>query len=139
MGFPRQEYWSGLPFPSPGDLPHPGIEPVSPALAGGFFTTEPSGKPHSSGYVAPIKKHMCKAASYTIQRNNVKVLTLTCIILYTEIHRKTKKIRCVKLKRIKRLMLHTQNVCKFSVNISFNFQVQSWQFCFINGDSMCNV
>ena len=40
-GFPRQEYWSGLPFPSPGDLPDPGIEPMSPALAGGFFTTEP--------------------------------------------------------------------------------------------------
>ena len=39
MGFPRQEYWSGLPFPSPGHLPDPGIEPVSPALAGGFFTT----------------------------------------------------------------------------------------------------
>ena len=43
--FPRQEYWSGLPFPSPGDLPDPGIEPVSPALAGRFFTTEPPGKP----------------------------------------------------------------------------------------------
>ena len=39
MGFSSQEYWSGLPFPSPGDLPGPGIEPVSPALAGGIFTT----------------------------------------------------------------------------------------------------
>ena len=38
MGFPRQEYWSGLPWPPPGDLPNPGIEPASPALAGGFFT-----------------------------------------------------------------------------------------------------
>ena len=37
-GFPRQEYWRGLPFPSPGDLPDPGIEPVSPVLEGGFFT-----------------------------------------------------------------------------------------------------
>ena len=37
MGFPRQEYWSGLPFPSPGDLPDPGIEPESPALAGKFL------------------------------------------------------------------------------------------------------
>ena len=45
MGFPRQEYWSRLPFPSPGDLPDPGIEPVSPALAGRFFTTEPPDKP----------------------------------------------------------------------------------------------
>ena len=44
-GFPRQEYWSGLPFPSPGDLPDPGIEPRSPVLAGGSFITEPLGKP----------------------------------------------------------------------------------------------
>ena len=43
MGFPRQEYWCGLPFPSPGDLPEPGIEPASPALAGKFFTMEPPG------------------------------------------------------------------------------------------------
>ena len=45
MGFPRKEYWSGLPFPSRGDLPNPEIKPVSPALAGGFFTTESPGKP----------------------------------------------------------------------------------------------
>ena len=45
MGFPREEYWSELPFPSPGDLPDPEIKPSSPALAGGFFTTEPPGKP----------------------------------------------------------------------------------------------
>ena len=43
-GFSRQEYWSGLPFPPPGDLPDPGIKAVSPALAGGFFTTELPGK-----------------------------------------------------------------------------------------------
>ena len=41
MGFPKQEYWSGLPFPSPRDLPDPGIEPVSSALPGWFFTGEP--------------------------------------------------------------------------------------------------
>ena len=47
MGFPRQEYWSGLPFPSPGDLLDPRIKPVyleSPALIGEFFTNEPQGK-----------------------------------------------------------------------------------------------
>ena len=44
MGFPSQEYWNGLLFPSPGDLPYLGTQPVSPALAGGFFTTEPAGK-----------------------------------------------------------------------------------------------
>ena len=48
MGFSRQEYWGGLPFPSPEDLPDPGIEPGSPALTGGFFTTAPP---------TPQKKH----------------------------------------------------------------------------------
>ena len=49
-GFFRQEYWSGLPFPPPGALPDPELEPVSSALAGGFFTTEPPGKPQSHLY-----------------------------------------------------------------------------------------
>ena len=49
MGFLWQEYWSGLPFSFPGDLSKPGIEPTSPALAGGFLTTEPVGKPLSMG------------------------------------------------------------------------------------------
>ena len=46
VGFSWQEYWSRLPFPSSGDLPDPGIEPMSPALADRFFTTEQSGKPN---------------------------------------------------------------------------------------------
>ena len=48
MGFSRQEYWGGLPFPSPGDRPDPGTEPTSlmpPVLVGGFFNTAPAGKP----------------------------------------------------------------------------------------------
>ena len=45
MGFPRQENWSGLPFPSPEDFPDPGIEPTSPILAGRVFTTDPPAKP----------------------------------------------------------------------------------------------
>ena len=55
MEFSRQEYWSALPFSTPGDLPDPGVEPMSlasPALAGGFFTTVPPGKP---------KRNMLKA------------------------------------------------------------------------------
>ena len=58
MGFPRQDYWSGLPFPTPGDLPNPRTEPlslVSPALAGEFLTTAPSGKPtktHTQTFIA---------------------------------------------------------------------------------------
>ena len=46
MGFSRQEYWRGLPFPPLGDLPDPRIPPESPALVGGFFTTEPPVKPY---------------------------------------------------------------------------------------------
>ena len=45
MGFSRQEYWSGLPFPSPGDLPDPGIEPRSPTLQADALTSAPPGKP----------------------------------------------------------------------------------------------
>ena len=46
MGFARQEYWSGSPFPSPGDLPHPGIKPGSPALLVESLPTEPPAKPY---------------------------------------------------------------------------------------------
>ena len=46
MEFSKQEYWSGLPFPSPGNLPDPGIEPMSPALQAGSLPPEPPGKPH---------------------------------------------------------------------------------------------
>ena len=45
MGFSRQKYWSGLPFPSPGDLPDPGMEPRSPALQADTLTSEPPQKP----------------------------------------------------------------------------------------------
>ena len=46
MGFSRQEYWSGLPFPSPGDLPNPGIKTRSPALEADALTSESPGKPY---------------------------------------------------------------------------------------------
>ena len=54
MEFSRQEYWNGLPFPPPGYLPEPGIEPTSPAspaLAGGFFSIDPLGKPIKNKYL----------------------------------------------------------------------------------------
>ena len=50
MEFSRQEYWSGLPFPSPGDLPNPGIEPGSPALQVDALPSEPPGNPSSNTY-----------------------------------------------------------------------------------------
>ena len=51
MGFSRQEYWSGLPFPSPGDLPNPGIEPGSPAFRADTLPSEPPGKQIVNRYV----------------------------------------------------------------------------------------
>ena len=55
MEFSRQEYWSGLPFPSPGDLPHPGIEPGSPTLQANTLPSEPPGKYHSDAATAAAK------------------------------------------------------------------------------------
>ena len=59
MGFLRQEYWSGLPFPSPGDLPDPGIEPGSPELQADSLPTELCGKP------LPSRRHYSSALIIT--------------------------------------------------------------------------
>ena len=53
MGFSRQEYWSGVPFSSPGDLPNPGIEPGSPALPADALPSEPPGKPQIREVLPP--------------------------------------------------------------------------------------
>ena len=71
MEFSRQEYWSGLPFPSPRDLPNPGIEPESSALTGRFFTTEPLGKPQKD---------------YSVQFSSV---TQSCPTLFDPMNRST--------------------------------------------------
>ena len=57
MGFSRKEYWSGLPCPSPGDLPNPGVKPASPAcpaLQADSLPTEPPGKPYYMCYIYAI-------------------------------------------------------------------------------------
>ena len=60
LGFPGQEYWSGLPFPSPGDLPGPVIKPVSPALEGRCFTAETPGKPQMlADPPVYLSSHLC--------------------------------------------------------------------------------
>ena len=69
MGFSRQEYWSGLPFPSPGDLPDPGLEPtspVSPALAGGFFTTS------STWEAWAVHQNLMQQCKSTILQDKIK-------------------------------------------------------------------
>ena len=63
MEFSRQEYWSGLPFPTPGDLPNPGKEPmssVSPTLSGRFYTTAPPRKPVASSYLGYNDLLLCR-------------------------------------------------------------------------------
>ena len=64
MGFSRQEYWSGLPFPSPEDLPDPGIKPRSPTLQADALTSEPPGKPYKA-----IKKE--KSSDETFKKNHL--------------------------------------------------------------------
>ena len=89
MGFSKQEYWNGLPLPSSGDLPNPGIEPASPALTGRFFTTEAltcllrnlyAGQEatvrigHGTADWFQIGKGVCQGCLYT-----VTLLILTCM------------------------------------------------------------
>ena len=72
MEFSRQEYWSGLPFPSPGDLPDPGIAPGSPAFQADALTSEPPGKPNldsllkSRDITLPTKAHLVKAMVFPV-------------------------------------------------------------------------
>ena len=70
MGFPRQEYWSRLPFPSPRDLSDPGVKLTFPALAGRFFTTEPPRKPipYTVLCVCVLSRVQLFAAPWTVAR-----------------------------------------------------------------------
>ena len=63
MGFSKQEHWSGLPLPSPGDLPDPEIEPGSPALEGDALTSEPPGKPVMTTIAIYYAPSMCQELS----------------------------------------------------------------------------
>ena len=87
MGFPRQAYWNGLPFPSPGDLPNPGIKPrslMSTCIARGFFTTSPSWE-------------TC---------HTIIVFTILCLSLYSRVPRDQNKLGCSTTEySLERLML----------------------------------
>ena len=72
MQFPREEYWNGLPFPSSGDLPDPGTEPSSPALAGGVSATEPPAKPVTTlALLNSLKSKHGSTRNTKIQRKSV--------------------------------------------------------------------
>ena len=66
VGFSRQEYWSGLPFPSPGDLPNHGMEPRSPLLQADSLPAEPQGKPKNTGVGSlPLLQHIFLPRNWT--------------------------------------------------------------------------
>ena len=69
MGFPRQEYWSELPFPSPWDLPDPEIKSTCPALDGRFFTTEPPGKPNKSWWAVIYKMRWKRGIQHFLDKH----------------------------------------------------------------------
>ena len=75
MGFSQQEYWSGLPFPSPGDLPDPGIEPGSPALEADAVTSEPPGKPEIPAELFQILKDDAVKVLHSANLENSAVAT----------------------------------------------------------------
>ena len=76
MEFSRQEYWSGLSSLSPGDLSHPGIKPISPALAGRFLTVDLPGKSYDGGYLKKLIKYKAESGKKSwilaIERRKVK-------------------------------------------------------------------
>ena len=92
MGFPRQEDWNGLPFPSPEDLPNPGIKPaspVSPALAGRFFTGKPQGCPIIGN---PKILSWCDSGDYAVNASS-------CIRLHTKRPNKLEH-RCLEQRKV---------------------------------------
>ena len=79
MEFSRQEYWSGLPFPSPGGLPNPGIEPGSPALEADALTSEPPGKPYQIYMISVYCLPFCRLPFYS-------VVSAFCCIKFLNFH-----------------------------------------------------
>ena len=79
MGFSRQEYWSGLPFPSPGDLPNPGIEPRSPALQADALSSEPPGKPNLDNQP---RQHIKKQRHYVATKVRLVKDTVFLVVMY---------------------------------------------------------
>ena len=78
MGFSWQEYWSGLPFPSPGDLPDPGIQPGSPAFQEDALTSEPLGKPFWTTKEIP----KCNFPTCSVSSTDLHLLLLFFLVLF---------------------------------------------------------
>ena len=80
MGFSRQEYWSGLPFPSPGDLPDSGIEPGSPALEADALTSEPPRKPFVPVIMVITKKQARTNLDSILKSRDITLPTKVCLV-----------------------------------------------------------
>ena len=78
MGFSKQGYWSGLPFPSPGDLPDPGIKPRSPALQADSLLSEPRGKSYFSNF------HSLKGSEYLSSLHSLPIVLLVLTNFFDE-------------------------------------------------------
>ena len=97
IGFSRQEYWSGLPFPSPGALPNPGIKPRSPALAGRFFTTSATWEVPSKQYSGLISFRIdglisdCQESFPTPQFKSINSLIAFFMVQFSHPYMTTKK------------------------------------------------
>ena len=107
IGFSRQEYWGGLPFPPPGDLPDPGITPVSPALAGRFLITKPPRKPY-------YRVHSSKT---TVSKNLMSGSAQKTLFWFSTNY-STNELRCSKTSSYK--------------SIKSSFQIRSFFFPWVN-------
>ena len=119
MGFSRQESWSGLPFPSPGDLPGPGIKPTFPALAGRFFPTEPPGKPllMKRRFALTTNHYLCTHTPHPPHSRARYVNNHTCERLFTQKHlfylgsryrRKVNSLPSLYIEKIHKCIYHSQ-------------------------------
>ena len=85
VGFSRQEYWSGLPFPSPGDLPNPGIEPRSSALQEDSLPSEPTGKPVKTNIQTQTQEKYCHQIEFAFPSQLWTALLFSICLGITEI------------------------------------------------------
>ena len=135
MGFPRQEHWSGLPVPSPGDLPEPGIEPASLALAGSFFTTEP---PEHSDWASASCCVQSRRAPLAPQKQTwgspvarlLSLLAYTVLLPYVKERRFLRGLECCCLSISRQMALYSGFQNSAGVRISSEFPLlvpELWQ------------
>ena len=112
VGFSRQEYWSGLPFPSPGDLPDSGIEPRSPALQADSLLSEPPGKPMLQCY------KFYDLFIWVINCNRIETLSVFTIIYFADINKYlAKELKISQVEVIWNKVLNELRRRKFSAGI----------------------